>query len=133
MIKLNRKVEYALMALRFLSKREAGELSQVKEICDVTGSPFDATSRVMQQMANAGILKSEQGVHGGYYINKSLEQFSFYELSEVILGKLELAKCIKSPDSCNLIESCNIYSPIVALNKKTAQFFKSISLTECLG
>jgi hypothetical protein len=43
MNKMNRKVEYALMALKFMSQINAGQLTSVKEICQSTGAPFDAT------------------------------------------------------------------------------------------
>ncbi|MEK6554068.1 MAG: Rrf2 family transcriptional regulator, partial [Bdellovibrionota bacterium] len=68
MNKMNRKVEYALMALKFMSSKEAGQLTSVKEICQSTGAPFDATSRVMQLMAQKKILKAEMGAQGGYQI-----------------------------------------------------------------
>lgn len=51
MNKLNRKVEYALMALKFMSSKVPGELTSTKEVVESTGCPFDATARVMQQMA----------------------------------------------------------------------------------
>ena len=44
MHKVNRKIEYALMALKFMSGKMPGQLTQVKEICEKTGSPFDATA-----------------------------------------------------------------------------------------
>ena len=50
MLKINKKTEYALMALKFIGERENGALVTVREICDVLKTPFDTTAKVMQAM-----------------------------------------------------------------------------------
>lgn len=132
MVKINKKLEYALMALMHLQMKPKGEITQVKEISEVTGASFDVLSRVMQKMVSAKILRSEQGSRGGYQLNSDLSYLSLYQLSEVILGPVELAKCIKEPEGCQLIKSCNIYHPILNLNTKVAEFYKSLTVREVL-
>ncbi len=53
MNKINRKLEYALMASAHELKI-LGELTTAKEVSDSFHTPFDATARVMQQMAQEG-------------------------------------------------------------------------------
>lgn len=130
--KMNRKLEYALMALKHMVGKAPGELSSVKEIVTATGSPFDATARVMQQMAHRGLLRSEQGVHGGYFIIKDLGRVSFYELMEMILGPVGVVKCLHGDESCELMDRCNIQSPVSVLNRKLIQFYQGVSLAEIL-
>lgn len=96
MNKINRKVEYALVALKHMSHKRPGELSTVKEICQLYTCPFDATSRVMQSLAQKQILKSEQGAYGGYQIMRDLRKVSLYDLIEVTVGPIEIAKCMSS-------------------------------------
>lgn len=135
MIKLNRRVEYALIALKYMSAKKPGQLSTAKEISDKYGCPFDATSRVLQQMASAGILKSEQGAHGGYQIVKDLDKLHFYFLNELILGNQGIAKCFhkETEQDCELASTCNIVSPVRYLNNKLTDFLKSISVAEAIG
>ncbi len=133
MNKLNRKVEYALMALKVMSQKGQGELTTAKEVVEATGSPFDATARVMQQMASRGLLKSEQGAHGGYQIMQDLSKISVHELMETVLGPLGLVKCMHdTAGSCELLEKCNVQSPLSELNKKLKEFYRSITLKEIL-
>jgi len=130
MNKMNRKLEYALIALKQMSSKTPGELTSAKEVVEVTGVPFDATARVMQQMAQAGLLRSEQGARGGYSILRDLSKANFYELIEMILGPTGISKCIHG--ECELINTCNIVSPVNVLNKKLIEFYKSLSLRELL-
>lgn len=130
--KLNRKVEYALIALKYMSRKFAGQLTTVKEICDAHGCPFDATARVMQIMVQHKLLKSEQGVNGGYMLVRDLSKVSFYELLEMILGPVGVTKCLHG-EGCDLADRCNIQSPIGIFNQKLIEFYSDLSLIELLS
>lgn len=132
MNKLNRQLEYSLMALKHMSQKVPGELTTAKEVADSYRSPFDATARVMQRMASTGLLKSEQGAAGGYQITKDLSKVTLHELLEVIQGPTTIAKCLHKEEPCDLQTSCNIISPISNLNQKLNDFYKNVTLRELL-
>lgn len=136
MNRINRKVEYALIGLKHMRNKPPGELTTVKEISSLYGSPFDATSRVMQILAQKGVLRSEQGAHGGYQITKDLARVSFYEIMEIILGPVAVAKCLHEEQggesACEIRETCNIVSPVAALNRKLIEFYRSLTVAELL-
>jgi Rrf2 family nitric oxide-sensitive transcriptional repressor len=132
MNRLNRKIEYALIALKYMSGRYAGQLTTVKEICNATHAPFDATSRVMQQMAQKNILKAEQGAHGGYMLIRDLSKISFLEIVELISGNVEVVRCISGESSCELSSNCNMASPLKVFNERLSQFFASLSVAELI-
>ena len=67
MLKINKKVEYALMALKFMAEEKAiGKITSAREICDKFNTPFDTTAKVMQAMNHHKILNSVKGTKGGY-------------------------------------------------------------------
>lgn len=133
MNKINRKLEYALMALKYMSQKIPGELTSAKEVSDAFHTPFDATARVMQQMAQkGGFLRSEYGVNGGYQITKDLAKVSIHDLVEVIEGPTALVKCLHKEAPCDIQGTCNIVSPITTLNNKLTDFYKSVSLKDLL-
>ena len=134
MNKINRKVEYALSALKHMSSKRPGELTTVKEICNAYGCPFDATSRVMQVLAHKKFLKSEQGAHGGYQILRDLTKVSMYDLIESIVGPVGIAKCLQNEQhTCDLAQQCNIVSPINFLNDQLVSFYKGINIHSLLS
>ncbi len=131
MIKLNRKVEYALMVLKLMKDKESQELTTAREVCDRYETPFDTTAKVMQLMNTAGILHSQKGVKGGYTISKDLSEVSYLELVELIEGKSFMMDCHEGP--CELINKCNISQPIKRLNDYLITIFNSLSLNELLA
>lgn len=131
MIKINKKVEYALMVLKFIQDKNSGELTTAREICDHFHAPFDTTAKVMQQMNGAGILSSQKGVRGGYQLSKNLNEVSYLELVELIEERAFMMDCHEGP--CDLIHHCNITQPIKRLNDYLINIFSSLSLSELLA
>ena len=132
MHKINRKVEYALMALRHMLVKTPGELTSAKEVSDLFATPFDVTARVLQVMAQKEILKSVQGAHGGYLITRDLTRLSLFELMELLLGPVAVAKCLHEAEGCEMLHACNIVTPMQNLNRRLIDFYKGMTVAELL-
>jgi Rrf2 family protein len=134
MNKLNRKLEYALMALKYMSQKIPGELTSAKEVSDSFSTPFDATARVMQAMAQRGLLRAEQGAFGGYQITKDLSKVTMFQLLEIIEGPINVVKCLSNSkeETCGNHSKCNILSPVQLLQSKLNDFYSGITLKELL-
>jgi Rrf2 family protein len=131
MIKINRKVEYALMVLQLMKEKGPAELTTAREVCDRFETPFDTTAKVMQQMNGAGILHSQKGVKGGYTLARDLSQVSYRELAELVEGKAFMMDCHDGP--CDLFHKCNISQPIKRLNDYLLTIFSALTLNELLA
>ncbi len=135
MNKINRKVEYALIGLKHMRGKAPGELTTVKELTLNYGCPFEMTSRVMQVLAQNGLLLSEQGAHGGYQITKDLNRISLYDLMEMTLGPMAVARCLHGNElesSCEIRSTCNIVSPVQTLSRRLAEFYRDLWHAELL-
>ncbi len=131
MIKINRRVEYALMVLKLLKDKGLNELTTAREVCARFNTPFDTTAKVMQIMNTAGILQSQKGVKGGYTLSKDLDSLSYLELAQLIEGKSFHMDCASGP--CELLHSCNISGPIKRLNHYLLSIFQTLSISELLA
>ena len=134
MLKINKKVEYALMALKFMAdKNDQTPLVSAREVCDLFQTPFDTTAKVMQVMNNHDILKSVKGIKGGYFLNRPLSSITYMELVQMIEGKDEIGRvCISNKGTCDLMSHCNISTPVENLNRKLNLFLENLTLSELL-
>ncbi|MBI5149577.1 MAG: Rrf2 family transcriptional regulator [Candidatus Omnitrophica bacterium] len=133
MFKINRKIEYALIALKYMSHKAPGQITSAKEICDIYGTPFDPTSRVLQIMAQHDILQAEQGAKGGYIIVRDLSKVPVRELSDMIIGPIEIASCFHGDYStCEITATCHIIAPMLNLNERINKLFGEIMLTDLI-
>jgi Rrf2 family transcriptional regulator, nitric oxide-sensitive transcriptional repressor len=134
MLKVNRKVEYGLVALKHMQAKPADQLTSVREICDQYGTPFDPLAHVMRLLSTARLVESEQGAHGGYRLIGDLSRYNVAEFIELIDGQLALTECIKPDDECRcaLVDRCNIVSPMHTFHNHLIRFLRSISVHELL-
>jgi Rrf2 family protein len=91
-------------------------------------------AKVMQQLGHKGILKSEQGAHGGYLVQCDLSKHSFFDLVQMIEGPVGVVKCLQGHESssCELFSNCNIVSPLNFLNERLMQFYRDLTLADLL-
>ena len=129
MFKINKKMEYALIALKHMSQKAPGQLTSAKEISETHHTPFAPTSRVLQIMTQHGILRAEQGIHGGYQILKDLSRVSLEDLNEMIVGPIQITSCLTVSDNrCRGQESCSMIKPMSRLNGLIKNVFAQIKL-----
>lgn len=131
MFKINKKLEYGLMALKHMANKNSLELSTAKEICQQYRAPFDVTAKVLQQLANEKWLYVEHGVKGGYRLQKNLQETSFLNLVEVLVGPVHVVNCTLEEDSdCALTDSCNVVEPLKKLNNRLKDFYQTIMVAD---
>ena len=82
MLKITRKVEYALIALRHMQLKESEELTSTKEIATRYGVPQQLLAKTLQHMARDGILEAVQGSAGGYRVATNLDKISMKDFFE---------------------------------------------------
>ena len=128
--RISRNLEYALMALAYMSERKTDCVS-AREMVQSLNCPFHPFSRVLQKMADQNFIQSKKGIGGGYVLNHSPNELSLYQLMSAVLPPLEFAACLSG--HCNLLEHCNIQNPVYYLNKKFLEFYKTLNVQEILN
>ncbi len=131
MIRISKKVEYALMALKFISHSEH-KLVTAREISDTNNIPYDLLSKILQKLKNENILASTQGTNGGYFLIKRPDEIPLYNLMNAIDGDTAIAECLnESTDNyCCLTETCSIKSPVSKLQKEVEELFKRKTISD---
>ena len=129
MLKITRKVEYALIALRHMQLKESKELTSTKEIATRYGVPQQLLAKTLQHMARDGILEAVQGSAGGYRVATNLDKISMKDFFEKWEGPLGMMDCYFDSD-CIQIGACNIRVPIQRINDNMRNLFSQMSVQE---
>jgi Rrf2 family protein len=123
-----KQLEYALMALADMQSANPGKLFSARELCDRHQVPFDVMSKTMQRLGRAGILRSVQGIHGGYQVIRDLSEVTLLDLMESVLGSVAAVNCLKKGVVCPLAETCNVSGPMKVLDDRLRELYATISL-----
>ena len=129
MLKITRKVEYALIALRHMQLKQPEELTSTKEIATRYGVPQQLLAKTLQHMARDGIIEAVQGSAGGYRVATNLDQISMKDFFEKLEGPLGMMDCYFDSE-CIQIGACNIRIPIQRINDNMRNLFSQMSVQE---
>ncbi len=129
MLKITRKVEYALIALRHLQSKDTEDLTSAKEIAIHYGIPKQLLAKILQQMSKENIIEAVQGPAGGYRILANLDKISLKDFFEKLEGPLGMMDCFFESD-CIQINACNIRVPIQRINDNMRNMFSEMTLLE---
>jgi Rrf2 family protein len=82
-----------------------------------------------------GLVKSEQGAHGGYRLQDNVLDITFGDFIEIIEGHpLAFTDCLREEEDCRctMMERCNILAPMHRLHDRLRGFLRSIKLGDLL-
>ena len=126
MLKLTRKLEYALIALRHMQDKRDTFIS-AKEIADMYLIPQELLAKTLQQMAKLNYIKATQGPRGGYQLRKGLTKISLTQFIEDMEGPIGIVDCNLNSD-CIQLDNCNIRLPIKQINNNIRTIFNGIRI-----
>ena len=127
MLKLTRKTEYALIALRHMLTAGVETVNSTREIAIQYHIPYPLMAKIMQHLAKKDIVRPVQGPRGGYLLSANLEKISLTEFFESMEGPLGVMDCYID-DRCELFERCNIRAPIQQINQNLRSMFDNITV-----
>lgn len=130
MLKLTKKADYGLMALKYLAERPETPALSAKEIADAYGIPAQLLAKVLQRLTKSGLLKSHAGMNGGYALAREASRISAFEVILSIDGPFFITSCTKGAHGCDLTPSCTIKEPLARVNETIAGVLKSISIDD---
>jgi Rrf2 family protein len=128
MLKLTKKADYGLMALKYLAEHPETPALSAKDVADAYGIPAQLLAKILQRLTKTGLLKSSAGMNGGYALARDPRQISAFEVIHAIDGPLFLTSCTKGAKPCDLTPNCTIKEPLARVNETIIGVLKSISI-----
>src|ERR1700683_539775 len=101
MLRLTKKADYGLMALKFLAEHPDQTSLSAKDIAEAYHIPPQLLAKILQRLAKVGILRSHAGMNGGYSLLKDAHEISAFEVIRAIDGPLFITSCGTSDTSCD--------------------------------
>ena len=95
---ITRRSDYALRICRVLKD---GRIHNVTEICRLEEVPKAFAYKILREMEQKGIVRSERGNQGGYYLNLSLEDITLLDVVRELDDDVSLTHCMREHCSRN--------------------------------
>ena len=115
MLRLSKKADYALMAMKHLAVRgDRGSQgsSSAREIAEQYNIPIELMAKVLQRLVRRGLLVSHQGTRGGYRLARVPTQISVADVIQAIEGPVTVTACSTDEGQCEQFSKCNVRDPL---------------------
>jgi Rrf2 family iron-sulfur cluster assembly transcriptional regulator len=131
MIKLSKRIEYALLAVQEMA-RQPGAIVSAKDLAERFDISFTLLAKVLQQLVHAGYVRSYAGVRGGYELAVAADRLSVADVIVAVDGrKSALVECQDAADhACTTVGNCTIREPLALLQERITMAFASMTLQE---
>jgi Rrf2 family protein len=130
MLKLTKKADYGLMAMKHLAERAHEGACSAKDVADAYSIPQEALAKILQRLVKAGLLQSQHGANGGYMLARAANKISAFEVIRAIDGPLFITSCITVRGECGQSGRCTIREPLRRVNESIEQVLRRITISE---
>jgi len=130
MLKLTKKADYGLMAMKHLAERADEGACSAKDVAEAYGIPPEALAKILQRLVKAGLLQSQHGMNGGYTLARDPGLISAFEVIRAIDGPLFITSCITVRGECGQTDRCTIREPLRRVNQSIEDVLRQITISQ---
>ncbi len=133
MLRLSKKADYALMAMKHLAlrgDRGAQASSSAREIAELYDIPIELMAKVLQRLVRRGLLASQQGTRGGYQLARVPTQISVADVIQAIDGPVTVTACSTDDGQCEQFSKCNVRDPLWRVRERILSALGECTIAE---
>jgi Rrf2 family protein len=131
MLRLSKKSDYALIAMKHLATRaDGGASSSAREISEAYGIPLELLAKVLQRLVRARLLVSVQGTRGGYRLGRHASAISVADVIQAVDGPVTVTACSDTDHNCDQFTKCSIRDPLWKIKNRILDALTTVSVAE---
>lgn len=106
---ITRATEYAIRAVLYMASQPQGEIIFKKDICRAQDITPAFLTKILQPLIKAGIVGSQRGVGGGFYLAKPAAEINLFDIVKTQEGPLYLNQCLIKEGNCGREFFCPVH------------------------
>ncbi len=130
MLKLSKKADYGLIAVRHLACHSAGESCSASDIAAVYSISSPLLAKVLQRLARQGLVTSRHGSGGGYQLARDPKEITAFEVIDAIDGPMRITSCLTSHGECGQSSKCTVREPLRRVNESIMQVLRNVTISQ---
>src|SRR3954468_12314421 len=129
MLKLTKKADYGLIAMKHLAEHSARSLS-AKEVAEAQRIPSELLAKILQKLVRAKLLVSLQGTNGGYKLARDSRTISAFDVIKAIEGPLFITSCVTHKGACEQTSRCTVREPLQKVSLAIEEVLSKVTIFE---
>jgi Rrf2 family protein len=130
MLKLTKKADYGLIAMRHLAEHADLGACSAKDLAEMYMIPQEALAKILQRLTKAGLLLSQYGSNGGYVLARDPTKISAFEVIRAIEGPLFITSCSADSGDCDQSDRCTVREPLRKVSRSIEDVLNRLTIWE---
>ncbi len=128
MLKLTKKADYGLIAMRHLAQHADVGACSAKDLAEIYRLPQEAVAKLLQKLVKGGLLQSQQGMNGGYTLARDPKQISALDVIRAIDGPLFMTSCTTTKGDCGHTTRCTVREPLRKVGRTIEEVLSRLTI-----
>jgi Rrf2 family protein len=130
MLRLSKKADYALMAMKHLAIRQDAASCSAREIAEAYEIPLELLAKVLQRLVRTRLLVSVQGTRGGYRLSRPATAIPVADVIQAVDGPLTVTACSDDDHNCEQYSKCSIRDPLWKIRGRIVEALSTVSVAD---
>ena len=130
MLKLSKKADYALIAVRHLATHRGDASQSASDIAEAYGISAPLLAKVLQRLAKNGLVSARHGSSGGYQLARNPNDISALDVINAVDGPVVITSCVTNHGNCDQSSTCTVREPLRRVNESIAQVLRSVTISQ---
>jgi FeS assembly SUF system regulator len=131
MLRITRETDYGIMLMTTLVQQKGAQAASATALAKLCRLPVPMVSKILKALAQADLLISQRGAHGGYTLARPAGAISVAEIIEALEGPIALTECsVDEPHACAYQSHCMVSEHWHHINHAIRTALQNISLQQ---
>lgn len=130
MLRLSKKADYALIAMKHLATRQDAASASAREIAEAYEIPLELLAKVLQRLVRARLLISVQGTRGGYRLGRPPHAIPVADVIQAVDGPVTVTACSDNDHRCEQYSKCSIRDPLWKIRGRILEALNTVTVAD---
>lgn len=129
MLRLSKLTDYGTVLMTTLAQRSDQPYS-ASELAEISHIAAPTVSKLLKQLAQAGLVESQRGSKGGYRLARSANDIDMAEVIAALEGPIALTECAGQDSQCGIGHTCGVRGNWQVINFAIRNALEGVSLAD---
>jgi Rrf2 family protein len=129
-MQVTRQADYAVRALTYLAGLPLGGQATTATISETQAIPRPFLSKVISQLALAGLVVTTRGMGGGVALAHPPEEITLLQAVEAVDGPVRVNNCLLRSGNCQMESLCGAHDIWAEIQGRLIQDLEAVTMAE---
>ena len=131
MLRVSKLTDYATAVMTCLASAGDG-VTSAQALSERARLELPTVSKLLKQLAQAGLVASTRGINGGYRLARPPERITIADIVTAMEGPIGMTECSVAEGQCDRESQCGVRGSWQRINSVLEQTLRGVSLADML-